>query len=433
MTRASRSSSAKGKAERLADVADGAAGVIRREGRHEGCVLPPVAHGHLYDQPLADIAREVEVDVGDGGELPVEKAAQREAGGDGVDVREPGEVADDGAHRGAAAPARRQGVTSGARAAQVERDLARQLEHLEVEEEEAGELEVGDQPQLFLQALVGSSLVAVRAGVALGERALADAAQLCVGRLVAVGEVGIAVAELLGQVELEASGQLDRARDGRPVFGEAIGHLRGWAENALPVAAPLALGAVQRRAMANGDERILEHGAATAVRVHVAGGDGLHAERLRQVAQRGVATGVAAFVRALELDEEAVAAERGGDPGGGVRIADGQAVAGAAGEADEPVVPLRESGQRQRRFEPVVSVCICEEPAEVRVALRRLHQQRHVRSPLERHLRARDRAHAEGLRRMSELERAVDTVVVGERQRLVAELRGTDDQLLRLR
>ena len=106
--------------------------------------------------------------------------------------------------------------------------------------------------------------------------------------------------------------------------------------------------------MADGDERVLEHGAAMAVRVHVAGGDGLHAERLRQVAQRRVATSVAALVRALELDEEAVAAERGGEPGGGVRIADGQAVAGAARETDEPVVALRESRQRQRRLEPVV-------------------------------------------------------------------------------
>ena len=142
-----------GQAERLADVADRAAGVVRGEGRHERRVLAPVAVGHLHDQPLADVAREVEVDVGDGGELLVEEAAEREAGGDGIDVREPGEVADDRAHRGAAASAGWQGVSGCARAAQVERDLPRQLEHLEMEEEEAGELEVGDEPQLLLQAL----------------------------------------------------------------------------------------------------------------------------------------------------------------------------------------------------------------------------------------------------------------------------------------
>ena len=52
---------------------------------------------------------------------------------------------------------------------------------------------------------------------------------------------------------------------------------------------------------------------------------------------------------------------------------------------------------------------------------------------LERHLGAGDRPHAEGLRRVRELERAVDAVVVGERQRLVAKLRSPDHELLGLR
>ena len=423
-----------GQAERLADVADRAAGVVRGERRHERRVLAPVALGHLHDQPLADVAREVEVDVGDGGELPVEEAAEREAGGDGIDVREPGEVADDRAHRGAAATAGRQGVSGRARAAQVERDLARQLEHLEVEEEEAGQLEIGDEPQLLLQALAGASLVAVRARVALGERPLADAAQLRVRRLLAVREVGIAVAELLGEVELEPSGELGRAGDGVRVVRESGRPCSaGRSEHALAVAAPLALGAVERRAMADGDERVLEHGAAMAVRVHVAGGHRFDAERLGELAQRGVAAGVAALVRALELDEEALAAERGGEPGGGVGIADGKAVAGTAGQADEAVVPHRELFERQRRLEPVVRVREGEQPAEVRVAPRRLDKQRDMGAALERHLRAGDRPHAEGLRRVRELERAVDAVVVGERERLVAELGGPDHELLGLR
>ena len=149
--------------------------------------------------------------------------------------------------------------------------------------------------------------------------------------------------------------------------------------------------------------------------------------------KRGVAAGVAALVRALELDEEALAAERGGETGGGVRIADSEAVAGAAGQADEAVVALGELLQRQRRLEAVVRVREGEQPAEVRVAPRCLDEQRHVRAALERHLRARDRPHAEGLRRVRELERAVDAVVVGERKRLVAELRSPDHELLGLR
>jgi hypothetical protein len=68
-----------------------------------------------------------------------------------------------------------------------------------------------------------------------------------------------------------------------------------------------------------------------------------------------------------------------------------------------------------------------EEPAEVRVAARRLHEQRDVGTAGQRHLGAGDRPHPERLGRVRELEGAVDAVVVGERQRLVAELSGADD------
>jgi len=51
----------------------------------------------------------------------------------------------------------------------------------------------------------------------------------------------------------------------------------------------------------------------------------------------------------------------------------------------------------------------------------------------DRHLGAGDRPDAEELGRVRELERAVETVVVGERERLVAELGGARGQLLGLR
>jgi hypothetical protein len=53
-----------------------------------------------------------------------------------------------------------------------------------------------------------------------------------------------------------------------------------------------------------------------------------------------------------------------------------------------------------------------------------------VRAVGQRHLGARDRAHAERLGGVRELERAVDAVVVGQRQRVVAELGRTGRQLL---
>ena len=52
-------------AERLADVADRAARAVGGEARDERGVLAAVALGDGDDQLLADVAREVEVDVGD--------------------------------------------------------------------------------------------------------------------------------------------------------------------------------------------------------------------------------------------------------------------------------------------------------------------------------------------------------------------------------
>src|SRR4029077_5120157 len=82
-------------------------------------------------------------------------------------------------------------------AAHLERHLSRELEHLPVEEEEAGEAELADQRKLLLEPFADAPFVAVEAAVALGERVLADAAELDDRRLLAVGEVGGAVDELL--------------------------------------------------------------------------------------------------------------------------------------------------------------------------------------------------------------------------------------------
>src|ERR671931_110636 len=100
----------RGQAERLPDVADGAAGVVGREAGHKSRVLGAVLLDHRDDQLLADVAREVEVDVGDGDELAVEEATQGEAGGDRVDVRKTGEEADDGADRASSSSPGRQEV-----------------------------------------------------------------------------------------------------------------------------------------------------------------------------------------------------------------------------------------------------------------------------------------------------------------------------------
>jgi hypothetical protein len=125
------------------------------------------------------------------------------------------------------------------------------------------------------------------------------------------------------------------------------------------------------------------------------------------------------------------------EPGGGVRVPDREPEARAAREADEPLVQLLERGLVERRLQrglallrPGVRVRRGEEAAEVRVAALALDEERDVRAVGKRDLRPGDRADAERLRSVRELERAEDPVVVGERERLVAELGGPHRQLL---
>src|SRR5919109_1303321 len=119
-----------------------------------------------------------------------------------------------------------------------------------------------------------------------------------------------------------------------------------------------------------------------------------------------------AIVRPLQLDEEALTAERARELCGDNRRVDGEAVAGAAGEADKALVQLAEQPRVElrrhglRRLRPRLPVRGGEQAAEVRVAVRRLDQQRDVRAARKAHLGARDRPYAEGLRRVGELERA---------------------------
>ena len=70
-------------------------------------------------------------------------------------MREPGQIADDRAHARAAAPAGGQQVTGGVRPADLGRDVARELEQVEVEEEETREVELADHPQLLVEPPLG--------------------------------------------------------------------------------------------------------------------------------------------------------------------------------------------------------------------------------------------------------------------------------------
>ena len=237
------------------------------------------------DQLLADVAREIEVDVRDRGELVVEKAPEREVVRDRIDVREAGEVTDDRADRAAAPPSRWQEAAGRVATAHLQGALAGEVEHLPVEQEEPREVELVDQRELALEAIARPrEQPLVARWIAVGEGVVADLGELADRGLVAVGEVGIAVAELLGEVELEALRDLDGAGGGGRVdAGEEVGRICRRPQDALAVAAPLLLAAVEGGAAADRDERVLEERAPRRMGMHVAGGDGVR----RRDARRG--------------------------------------------------------------------------------------------------------------------------------------------------
>ena len=258
------------------------------------------------------------------------------------------------------------------------------------------------------------------------------------GWLTLLREVRIAVAEVLVQIELESLGELSAPFDRVPVVRKKLRALVRRSQEALPVASPLRLAAVERRAVLDGDERVLQRRPRTRMGMDVAGRNRFDPERLSQLAQRGVATSVASLERTLKLDKEAAAAEGSRQPCRGVRVLHGEPMPRAARQADEPFVQALQRRLLERRLEqfaflprdPCPRMGVGQQPAEVGVARGRLDEQRHVRPVGERYLGAGDRSDAECLRRLGELQRAIDAVVVGQRERAVAKLGGPNRELL---
>ena len=111
--------------------------------------------------------------------------------------------------------------------------------------------------------------------VAFLERPLAHANQLRDRRLAVLREVRIAVAEVLIQVELEALGELTGAFDRVAVMWEELRELGRRSQEALAVAPPLGLTAVERSAVLDGDEGVLQRRPARIVGMDIAGREGL--------------------------------------------------------------------------------------------------------------------------------------------------------------
>ena len=440
-------------AQRLAEVADRAARLVGGEGGDQRRALLSVALVHPRDQLLPDVAGEVEVDVGDLGELLVQEAPQEEVVLDRVDVGEARQVADQRADAGAAPAAGRQQPPRGLRAAHLGRDLAGQLQHVLVEKEEAREPQLPDQRQLLLETPLGLGAMGGPL-VAMHQAHPAELGQAAVRARVL--RAGIAVADLPRQVEAQALGEpcclgdrlgmVAKARH-RPLLGEQGG---GGVSAAQP------LGLVQRRPEAHRHHRVLEGEARALMGMRVAGRDRRNAEPLRQRDQPAVPRAVMPPERPLQLDPEVVRAEGPqqalGHLGGARRIAalpeaGHGAVAGAAREADQSLGVALELVDLDRGWEGLShpgalarsAVRSGDQPAEAGPAPRALHQERDVdgaRQPprhLDRQLAADDRPDADPLAGMRELHRSADVVVVGQRQGLEAELGRRSRQLGRVR
>ena len=110
------------------------------------------------------------------------------------------------------------------------------------------------------------------------------------------------------------------------------------------VAAPQRLRRVERRVVAQGDERVLQRRARVRVRVDVARRHRRHPQPLRQPGEPAVARPVVALERPLQLDAQALAPEGGQQPPQRRLVV--HAVARAAAQADEPGGVLLERLQR---------------------------------------------------------------------------------------
>src|SRR5690349_20801698 len=82
-------------AQRLAQLPNGAARAIRREGSDQRRAIPAITLVDARNQLLPDISRKVEVDVRQGGEFLIEETPDHQRVLNRVDMRQTGEVTDD--------------------------------------------------------------------------------------------------------------------------------------------------------------------------------------------------------------------------------------------------------------------------------------------------------------------------------------------------
>jgi hypothetical protein len=108
------STSGSGDVQRLADVADRAAGAVAGHHRRDGGTLAAVLAVDVLDHLLAPLVLEVDVDVGRLLALAADEALEQQVGARGIDRRDAQAVADGGVRR-RAAPLAQDALASGRR------------------------------------------------------------------------------------------------------------------------------------------------------------------------------------------------------------------------------------------------------------------------------------------------------------------------------
>jgi len=269
-------------------------------------VLVAVAFIDAQDQLLPHFTAEVQVYVWDGRHFLIEEATDNEDVLDGIYVAEANQVADERPNAAAPSPSRRLAAMVGA--VYLSRNLGAELQQVVIDEEEAGQAVLGDQPQLIIQAWEGDGIL-VR-GVFAAQPFQAEAAQRLVRSF--TGRAGIvreAIAQVAGQIKLAAFGNTYRVGQRIAIAGKQACHLLGRLEIELAVGAAQRVRSVQRGAVLDGNQRILQPVALADVVVHVVGGHNAQVQLPRQGGERAVAGGIAMDEVLLELQEEAVRAE----------------------------------------------------------------------------------------------------------------------------
>ena len=190
-------------AESLSELTDRSTSAIGGKSCDQCGTIVAVALVDARDQLLADVAGKVEVDVWQRCQLLVEEPPDHQLVFDWIDVGEAGQVADDRGDTRSSAPTGWKQGASAVRTTNFGRHLTRELEHVVVQQEEPGQIELLDDPQLFDQPRFGRLSNMPRLTlISVTQPDLAELCQVAHGGLV-LG-AWIAVSKIASQVESKA-------------------------------------------------------------------------------------------------------------------------------------------------------------------------------------------------------------------------------------